>query len=256
MYALLSELLSDHKGDVVFSCFGLWHLCWLIGAAIAAVAAVFYLRKKGHPARQRFTMGFLHFAFALYIADFFLMPFAYGEIDVEKLPFHVCTTMCVMCFWSRHNGFFGKFAPQFALLGFVSNLVYLIYPAGVMWHQVHPLSYRVIQTLLFHAVMTLYGLLALSFDPMPINRTQLRRNFAVILLMTQWAMLGNALYADHYRYNWFFVTRDPFNLLPERIAPYIMPLVNIVLFFLAELLVCAMFCAVRKCAAKHPALHH
>ena len=47
--------------------------------------------------------------FGLYILDFFLMPFAYGEIDLEKLPFHICTTMCVLSYLSRHTKFFSKF---------------------------------------------------------------------------------------------------------------------------------------------------
>lgn len=249
MYAFLSELLSDHTGGIVFTCFGFWHFCWLIGMVLASVAVIVYLRKKDDTMRQRFITGILHFAFALYIADFFLMPFAYGAIDVEKLPFHVCTAMCVMCFCSRHIGFLKKYIPQFALLGFVSNLVYLIYPAGVMWHQVHPISYRVIQTLMFHSVMTLYGLLTLAFEPMPLNRVQVRRNFATILGMTLWAMLGNALYADHYSFNWFFVVRDPFSMLPAEIGPFVMPFINIVLFFAVELLVCAIFGAARKRAA-------
>jgi len=256
MYAFLSELLSDHKGSTVFTCFGFWHFCWLIGMALGAVAIILYLRKKDNTVRRRFIMAAIHLAASLYIADFFLMPFAYGAIDVEKLPFHVCTAMCVMCFWSRHSSILRTYAPQFALLGFVSNLVYLIYPAGVMWHQVHPISYRVIQTLMFHSVMTLYGLLTLTFEPIPINRIQCRRNLAAIALMTLWAMLGNALYADHYSFNWFFVVRDPFSMLPAEIGPFVMPFINIVLFFAVELLVCAIFGTVRKRTAKQPALHN
>lgn len=255
MYTLLSELLSDHTGGIVFTCFGFWHFCWLIGMVLAAVAVILYLRKKDDAVRRRFIMASLHFAVALYIADFFLMPFAYGEIVVEKLPFHVCTAMCVMCFCSRHIDFLKKYIPQFALLGFVSNLVYMHYPAGLMWHQSHPVSYRVIQTLLFHAVMMLYGLLSMTFEPVPLNRVQVRRNFATILGMTLWAMLGNSLYADRYDFNWFFVTRDPFSWFPAEMGPYIMPFLNIALFFAVELLVCAIFSTVRKRTAKQPALH-
>lgn len=250
MYTLLSELLSDHTGSTVFTCFGFWHFCWLIGMVLAAVAAVLYLRKKDDTARTNFILASIHFALALYAADFFLMPFAYGEIVVEKLPFHVCTTMCVMCLFSRHTVFLKKYIPQFALLAFVSNLVYMHYPAGLMWHQSHPVSYRVIQTLLFHAVMMLYGVLTLTYEPAPLNRVQVRRNFVTVVGMTLWAMLGNALYADRYDFNWFFVVRDPFSWFPEELGPYIMPLLNIAMFFAVELLVCAIFHAALKRTAK------
>ena len=59
--------------------------------------------------------------------------------------------------------------------------------------------------------------------------------------MTGWAWLGNMLYNgaagdyDHF-FNWFFVVRDPFYILPERIAPYIMPFLVTAVFFAAEML--------------------
>ena len=152
MYLFLHKLLADRIGGVVFRCFGPWHFFWI--ALTAAVFAALYLHLRSREGREK-TLGVLiDLCFGLYILDFFLMPLAYGEIDIEKLPFHACTAMCVMCFLSRRSRFLGRFRGSFALLGFVSNLVYLVYPAGVMWHGVHPLCYRVIQTLGFHGLMT------------------------------------------------------------------------------------------------------
>ena len=190
---------------------------------------------------------FLSAAFGLYIADFFLMPFAYGSIDIEKLPFHICTAMCVACFVSRYTPRLGKYRLHFTLLGFLSNLVYLIYPAGVMWHQAHPLSYRAIQTLLFHGTMTIYGFLTLVFDEAGLQWGQFRRDLTVIAGMTLWAVFGNALYTENLPgYNWFFLLQDPFYILPSHIAPFVMPILNIVLFFAAELLLYVVFGVLRK----------
>ena len=243
MYAFLSEILSDKKGSAIFSCFGLWHLIYLLIAITAIAIVIVCLKNKCKEVAQKTISRLINCAFGLYIADFFLMPFAYGEIDIEKLPFHICTAMCVMCFLSRHNAFFGRFKQQFALLGFISNLVYMIYPAGLMWYQVHPLSYRVIQTLLFHGLMTAYGLLVLLFDEVSFDRKQRCKDLAVLISMTLWAILGNTLYTGQAwgrtnNFNWFFTTRDPFYLLPENIAVFIMPFINIALFFAVETLVC------------------
>ena len=197
------------------------------------------MKKQDAEERRKFSTYFINGAFGLYIADFFLMPFAYGEIDIEKLPFHACTAMCVMCFLSGHNDFLRKFRLQFAMLGFVSNLVYLIYPAGLMWYQVHPLSYRVIQTLLFHGLMTGYGMLVLLFED---SKREWKKDLAVITAMTAWALLGNTLYNGEawgktHLFNWFFVVRDPFYILPEQNAPFIMPVLNIALFMTVETIV-------------------
>ena len=251
MYAFFSNLLSDKKTGTIFSCFGLWHLIYLFIAITAIAIVIVCLKNKGKNVALKTISALINCAFGLYIADFFLMPFAYGEIDVEKLPFHVCTAMCVMCFLSRHNAFLGRYRQQFALLGFISNLVYMIYPAGLMWYQVHPFSYRVIQTLLFHGLMTAYGLLVLLFDEVIFDRKQCCKDLAILVSMTLWAILGNTLYTGEAwghtnNFNWFFTTRDPFYILPENIAPYIMPFLNITIFFVVERLVSVILKMIRQ----------
>ncbi len=131
---------------------------------------------------------------------------------------------------------------RFALLGFVSNLVYFVYPAGVMWHAVHPLSYRVIQTLMFHGIMMAYGFLAVAFDEEGLPFRKCPADLLTVTLMTAWASLGNLLYrgeAGKYSndFNWFFTESDPFGIVPSEIAPYIMPFVVIAAFFAVEMLI-------------------
>lgn len=239
MYSLLHELLSDKKGGEIFRLFGFWHFLYIALTLLAVMTAVYILKSKSDNVRKNTVKKFINIAFGMYILDFFLMPLAYGEMDIEKLPFHACTAMCVMCFLSYRISFLAQYRTSLVLLGFISNLVYLIYPAGVMWHGVHPLSYRVIQTLLFHCVMTVYGFLALVFAPGQEENRTCRRDFAVTVCMTVWALLGNSVYNgtsegySHF-FNWFFVVRDPFYVIPESISPIVMPFLNIALFSAAE----------------------
>jgi hypothetical protein len=240
MYSFLHELLSDKKGSEIFTLFGFWHFFYIALTLSTVVLLLLCLKKKDLAVKVKTAKVFGDLAFGLYIADIFLMPLAYGEIDIEKLPFHACTAMCVACFLSYRIKFLEKFRTSFVILGFISNLVYLIYPAGVMWHAVHPLSYRVVQTLIFHGVMTVYGALSLIYESD--NSVKLRRDLTVTVCMTLWAMLGNYAYngeSDGYShfFNWFFVVRDPFYALDEKIAPFIMPLLNIALFFAVELII-------------------
>lgn len=251
MYPFLSQLLSDRKGGVVFSCFGVWHWLYLLVIFGAIALVLFRLKGRSAQAKDRAVRGAISCAFGLYILDFFLMPFAYGEIDLEKLPFHICTVTCVLCFLSRHNTFLGRFKTSFAVLGLASNLIYVIYPAGVGWYQIHPLSYRVVQTLLFHGLMTAYGLFVLAFEEEKLEWKHCRRELVILVGMVVWAVLGNALYNgtygdyDHF-FNWFFVVRDPFYLLSGAVAPYIMPFVIILVMFAAVLLVYLAYFALRK----------
>ena len=241
MYKILNNLLSDKKAGDIFHCFGLWHFFYIALAAATFLVIFLSLKKNDKSTKNKVVLTLINISFGLYILDFFLMPFAYGEIDIEKLPFHICTAMCVACFLSSHIDRLKPLRVHFALLGFISNLVYLIYPAGVMWHATHPVSYRVVQTLIFHGIMTVYGLLTLVYNGKELSFKTCYRDLAIISGMTLWALVGNLLYngeAGEYShfFNWFFVIRDPFYILPANIAPFIMPFVNVGLFFGVEML--------------------
>ena len=237
MYSLLTELLRDKKGGEIFTCFGAWHLFYILLFAIIGICLYFILRGKGRGVLDKTAQILINIAFGLYIADFFLMPLAYGEIDIEKLPFHACTAMCVMSFLANHSEGLAKYRTSFALLGFISNLVYLIYPAGVMWHAVHPISYRVVQTLVFHGVMSVYGFIVILTERDRFSYKNCLRELVLLVCMTAWAWLGNLVYnSDERFYNWFFVVRDPFYAIPANIAPFVMPFINIAVFFGAEML--------------------
>ena len=72
MYAFLSEMLSDKKGGITFSCFGIWHLCYLIIVIAAVVITVVYLKNKDKEVKDKVSASFINCAFGLYIADFFI----------------------------------------------------------------------------------------------------------------------------------------------------------------------------------------
>lgn len=251
MYTFLHELLADKTGGEIFELFGPWHFGF-VGFTLATIVAVLLLfRNKSLTEKKRVSRVFIRIAFGLYMADFFLMPFAYGRIDIEKLPFHACTAMCVMCFASQHNKVLQKYRTSFAMLGFISNLVYLLYPAGVMWYSIHPTSYRVLQTLFFHSFMTIYTFLTLVYERDKMDIKKIYRDVAVIVGMTIWALIGSYCYTattDGYSYffNWFFVLRDPFNMFPKELSAVLMPVLNITLFSLVELIFHIIFKLIKR----------
>ena len=241
MYSFWHKVFGDIKGGEVFTCFGIWHFMY-IGLAVAfAVFMLWHLRDKTAQYRAKAIYRVILTVFLMYVAEFFIMPLAYGEICIEKLPFHVCTCMCTMCFLSNHIPRLAKYRTYFALLGLVSNLVYIFYPAGVMWHEIHPLSYRAYQTLIFHSLMVTYGLLVLVYEN-EAKTHKFRHVLGVTVCMAVWALIGNYTYnasveGYDYFFNWFFVVRDPFNMFPAESSPYFMPFLNIFLFTTVEMLV-------------------
>ena len=132
MNSILHQILSDKPDGVLFHCFDGWHIGYMAVFAFIPLLVLYALWGKTDQARRRGADLLIGIAFGLYIADFFLMPLAYGEIDIEKLPFHICTAMCVLSFLSRKVPSLQKYTVTFAALGFLSNVGYLIYPAGLM----------------------------------------------------------------------------------------------------------------------------
>ena len=251
MYKLFHEFLADKTGGEVFTLFSGWHFLYIALVAITIGLVLFLSRKKNYHQKARIAKVFVHIAFILYMADFFLMPLAYGVVDIDKLPFHACTTMCLICFISYYNKFLAKYRMSFVMLGLIANIIYLVYPAGVMWYNIHPLSYRVVQTMLFHSIMTIYGILMIVFEYKKMEIKKCYRDLAVIACLTVWALIGNYIYSGtsgnySHMFNWFFVINDPLGVIPTEISPYVMPFLNIVVFFAVEIIIHLVVLAVKK----------
>lgn len=255
MYELLNGIFADKQGGEVFTCFGIYHFIYLAVFCIALFLFIFCLRNKEKATQKKAVNILISFAFCLYMADFFLMPFAYGYIDIDKLPFHACTSMCIMSFWSRHNSFLGRFKQQFTLIGLISNIVYVVYPQGVQSYEIHPLSYRALQTLLFHGVMVIYAIVALVYDDFKLEWKRCYRELAALVILAVWAVFGNTLYSGSlgdysHDFNWFFVKRDPFGALPEPLANYVMPFVTVAAFFGMNMIIYIIYFGIKKLAKK------
>ena len=251
LYPIFHKFLADKQGDEIFTCFSLWHWAYIIFVLAAILTVILALRGKKQQSKDRVLAWLSAVPFTLYMADFFLMPLAYGEIDVDKLPFHACTSMSILIFASTHFPSLRKFRVHFALLGFISNLIYVAYPSGVMAYESSPLSYRVVQTMLFHSCMMIACLCVLIHDRYPLHVKNCYRDLCVLGGMTVWATVGNASYSGqlgdyNHSFNWFFVRRDPLGILPETVAPYLAPIVNIIAFFGIEMIIYLIFHLIRR----------
>ena len=242
IYEALNRIFCDKRDGELFTLFSGGHFFFIALFAVMLVGMILLLKGKSREFKDKATLAVIGVGFGLYILDFFLMPFAYGVIEIEKLPFHICTLSCTLSFLSRHVGWMKKYRTHMAMLAFIANFCFLAVPAGVMWNGVTPTSYRAVQTLLFHAVCALYGLLMLIFDNDEFSWRFIYRDVIAVSAIVVWSMIGSYSYTGNvggynYYFNWFFVKQDPFNIFPANLAPYIMPVFIIVAFFAVESLI-------------------
>ena len=250
MFDFFRFLFEDRCSDTFsFKPFSFCHILYFLIIAIAIVLVLFWCKNKPKEFKNKVVNYSLNAAFILYIADFFIMPLAYGEIVIDKLPFHLCTSMSILCFLSRNTKKLAKFKNSFTLLGMIGALMYLVYPAGVTngpGQYFDGYTYRIIQTVLYHGLMVAQGVFAIALGDVVLKWDSFKYDVIIILFVAVWAMFGNFAYngvvseqcdcvegcqemIDVYseEHNWFFVLHDPLYIFPDETDGYYSPLIMI-----------------------------
>ncbi len=199
--------------------FSIWHIMYILLILGGTVAVVLMFRHKDAETHRRVLCVLALLPIALYALDFFVMPLAYGEIQIDKLPFHFCTLLSILILPIQ---FWKKIAPwrePIAVLCIVTPLMYLCYP-GTAIGDISPFCYRVVQTFLYHGCVFLYGVASVALGAVRLDWRHLWRSAAVIVAVFCWASLGNAVYstADHL-YDWGFIAGHTFPFVPKALMP-------------------------------------
>ena len=159
---------------------------------------------------------------SLYIADFLIMPLARTDftIDVDKLPFHICTLLSFFVPFAQFNKKFEKIKDAIACLAILSSLMYLTYP-GAAVGDLTPWCYRVLQTFLYHGVLFAWGFLSVATGEITLDFKTIWKPLVGIVMIIVWALYGSTVYsnADHH-YDWFFVTGSTFPFIPAPLMPF------------------------------------
>ena len=250
MYDIIHFILKDRNtGLFSFKPFSLCHILYLLIIITLIVLVLLLCKKKNQEFKIKIVDISVDIALGLYILDFFLMPLAYGEISIIKLPFHLCTLMSIMIFLARHTKFWSKYKESFTLLGMIGSLMYLCYPAGVQnpaGEFFDGYTYRIIQTILYHGIMLAQGVFAIVYGDIKLNWNEFKNDIIIILFMIIWATIGNSLFTGTEQVpcgcfegctemitiysiepNWFFVQHDALYIIPDDIDGYIAPFMMI-----------------------------
>lgn len=211
--------------DISFLSF--WHILYIIIIVSATISLGIYLSKKG-PEQSEKVLRILAYALViLYLGDFFVQPlFRDGEMNVDKLPFHICTVLCPVVAFTTFNKKFQKIKEPVAFLAIVAPLMYITYP-GTAIGDISPFCYEILQTFIYHGVLFCWGFSMLASKTVVPNIRNCYKAWVGIVMIAVWAFIGNFTYGVPYNYqdgdphyDWFFLTGSTFPFVPEWLMPF------------------------------------
>lgn len=239
--------MSHFDTGISITAFSIPHFVYLF-LIFGGIWLTWLRNRKQSEDKTEAVLRFLAYGLILsYLSDFFVHDFVYGGMNMDKLPFHICTVLCPLVGIAQFNRKGHKISEPVAVLAVLAPLMYLGYPASI--GDGEPWCYQAVQTMFYHGVLLAWGVLNLAFGKV---RLQLRHCWkcAVALVgITLWAKLGNVL-LEH---NWFFLNEDAFyiGLVEGGVIPrWSLMIINPVVFFLAVLLVYAVACPLQNRSRK------
>jgi uncharacterized membrane protein len=248
MHNFLIWLLAKREGPCEIAFLSFFHILYL--AIILALTAVLVVYLKRHPEKRTTALRHLSLTLiALYVSDIFLQPFVSSDftMNIDKLPFHICTVLCPVSALVQFNRRFERFREPVSFLAIVGPLMYLVYP-GTAIGSVSPFCYEIIQTFVFHGVLLAWGCLNISLGSVLPNIKNCYKALIGICMIAVWATIGNFTYGVPYNYSgsdphfdWFFLTGSTFPFIPRAL----MPVVVICAVFLMVLAIYGIYYLVR-----------
>ena len=217
---------NEFNGISMFSWTHILYLVLIIGVI---VLLTFLFRKKDLSFRVKVLDIIAILIMVSYISDFFFQPFwhngtmeANGELILDKFPFHICTVLCPLVFFSRFSKIGNKIKTPFALLAIVAPLMWLVYPGTALDTDQSAFSYEIIQLFTYHGLVFIYGTLYLLLHEQKLDIKKCYKEAIAVVGIALWATLGNALYSsEDHGYNWFFLKDPVFGFIPEAINPFV-----------------------------------
>lgn len=208
------------EGGPEITLFSIWHIMYIVLIVGLTIGVAFLLKGKSQKIKNLVLSILAIAGVGVYIADFFIMPLARtsGTIDIDKLPFHICTFIGIMIPFAQFNSRAkncSSFKEVVACLAIVSSLMYVTYPGSALGG-VGTFSYKVMQTFIFHGLVFGWGVLSLTTGYASLHFKNIWKQLIGILIIMIWATLGNYTYAD---YNWFFLKTSIFPFIPDALMP-------------------------------------
>ena len=211
----------------------IWHIMYLVIIAGAIILMGRRIKKNGNTeaAKEKMLKGIAATILALYLADFFLMPLyrANGNattqlIDLDKLPFHLCTLMAVLIQFAQFNSKCKKsvwFNEIVTVLSIVAAGIYLVYP-GTAFRDIGAFNFTIMQTFLFHGLVLAWAILNITTGRVVLKVKNLWQIAVALVIIVAWAKIGNVVYSyaiPTIKFNWCFLEEAVFSFQTAETMP-------------------------------------
>jgi len=248
--------MSHFDTGIKVTAFSLSHIVYLLIIIGAIVGLYFWYRNKTSEQKEGLLRLLITLVAISYVSDFFVHEFVYGTVEepgglnMDKLPFHICTVLCPLACFAQFNKKFKGAVEPIAVLAFLAPLMYLCYPASI--GEGEPWCYQAVQTMFYHGTLLAWGILNIALGKVRLDIKKCWKSAVLLVAITLWAKLGNVL-LEH---NWFFLDEDAFyiGLVENGIIPkWSLMIINPIVFFCAALAVYGIYYLVMKLKNKQKA---
>lgn len=242
--------MSHFDTGISITPFSISHIVYIV-LIFGGVGLTWRLLRKKDPTAKEQALRFLAYALSLsYLSDFFVHEFVYGGLNIDKLPFHICTVLCPLIAIAQFNHKGHKILEPVVVLATLAPLMYLCYPASV--GDGEPWCYQAVQTMFYHGILLAWGVLNLALGKVQLQWNHCWKCAVALVAITLWAKLGNVLLL----HNWFFLEEDAFyiGLVANGVIPkWSLMIFTPVVFFLAVLLLYLVVTPIQRATAKKAA---
>lgn len=221
MNQFFTNLFSPGELTNEITLFSGWHFMYIILIVGLSIGLAFLMKNKSEKAKNTTLAVLAICAIATYIADFFIMPLSQGKVDIDKLPFHICTLTSIFIPFAQFNKKFEKIKHVIVVFAVVSSLMYITYPGSALGG-VNTFSYKVVQTFVFHGLCFSWGFMSLATGAVKLNIKKIWMELCGLVIIALWAALGNSVYSTpSSHFDWFFITGSTFPFIPSALMPFV-----------------------------------
>ena len=251
--------MSHFNTGIKVTAFSPAHFVYLALIIGAIVGTYFLMRNRSYEAKVKLLTAMVAVLLVSYISDFFVHEFVYasyddagnlisgGGLNMDKLPFHICTFLCPVACLVQFNKKLNRFLEPVVMLSVLAPMMYIVYPAAI--GDGEPWCYQAVQTMFYHGTLMAWGILNLALGVCKPSIKRCWHGGVLLAIITLWAKLGNVL-LEH---NWFFLEEDAFyiGLVGNGILPaWTLMIINPIVFFAAVMGVYGVYYAVMAIKAK------
>ena len=239
--------MSHFNTGIMITAFSIPHFVYMVLIFGSVIGLYFLFRNKTAEKKERLLRALAYALIFSYLSDFFFHEFVYGGLNIDKLPFHICTVLCPLVAIAQFNRNGHKIKEPVAVLAVLAPMMYLCYPASI--GEGEPWCYQAVQTMFYHGVLMAWGILNIALGVVKPDIRNIWKSGVLLVGITLWAKLGNILF----EHNWFFLEEDAFyiGLVANNIIPkWVLMIANPIVFFLAVLAVYGICYAVRGAGKK------